>query len=165
MPGKRKGPVPQEQLHQEDRPNTTAPEHGEEGLFWAWGKGNNIPFRVGSEGAVSTPGRCGAAPHWGLFGTAGGPTSSPHPMGATHGEDAAAPAQRCHPNDLSLHAGNGPAVMSQGRAAASLDRARAVPTSSVSHLYSYQQQPPGPIPLQGARAECWVTAPLLSCLG
>lgn len=122
-------------------------------------------FRVGSEGAVSTPGRCQAAPHWGLFGTAGGPTSSPHPIGATHGEDAAALAQRCHPNDLSLRAGKGPAVMSQGRATASLDRARAVPTSSVTHLYSYQQQTPRPIPLQGAGAEGWVTAPLLPCSG
>lgn len=120
-------------------------------------------FRMGSEGAVSTPRRCQAAPHWGLFGTAGGPTSSPYPMGATHGEDAAAPAQRCHPNDPFLHAGNGPAVMSQGRAAASLDQARAVPTSSVSHLYSYQ--PPGPIPLQGAGGDGWVAAPLLSCSG
>lgn len=122
-------------------------------------------FRAGFEGTVSTLGRCRAAPHWGLFGTAGGPTSSPHPMGATHGDEAAAPAQRCNPNDLSVHAGNGPAVMSQGRAAASLDQARAVPTSSVSYLYSYQQQTPGPIPLQGAGAEGRVTAPLLSCSG
>lgn len=55
--------------------------------------------------------------------------------------------------------------MGQGRAAASLDQTRAAPKSSISHLYSYQQQPPGPIPLQGAGIERWVTAPLLSCSG
>lgn len=47
--------------------------------------------------------------------------SGPHPMGAIHGEDAAAPAQRHHSNDLFLHARNGPAVTSQKRAVASLD--------------------------------------------
>lgn len=106
-------------------------------------------FRLGSEGAMSTPGRCQAAPHWGLFGTAGEPTNSPHPMGAIHGEDAAALAQRRHSNDPFLHARNGSPVMSQGGAAASLDRARAVPTSSISHL----------IPAAATRAHpsagCW----------
>lgn len=42
--------------------------------------------------------------------------------------------------------------------------ARAVPTTSRSHPYPRQQQR-GPVPLQDAGAEGWVTAPLLSSSG
>lgn len=52
LPGKTKGPVPQEQLHLEDRPNTTAPGHGEKGLFCAWGKGTNTQSTRPSGGAL-----------------------------------------------------------------------------------------------------------------
>lgn len=75
------------------------------------------PFRVGSEWAVSTPRRCQAAPHWALFGTAGEPTSSPHPIGAIHGRTLLPWHGGITPMTLSCMQ-NGPAVMSQGRAAA-----------------------------------------------
>ena len=138
-------------------------------------------FRVGSEGAASAPGRCLAAPRWGLFGTAGGPTGSPHLMGAMQGGGCCCPSpevrhggcqlggtsgtQDFHRTDPSLRAGDGPAVM---RAREELQHpripARAVPISSRSHPYPCRQQL-GPIPLQGAGAEGWATAPLLSCSG
>lgn len=104
LPGKRKGPVPQEQLHHKDRPNTTAPVHEEKGLLCLEKRNQHTEhktFRLSSEGVVSTPRRCWAAPHWALFGTAGGPTSSPHSMGAIHGGDAGTPAQSVTPMTLS----------------------------------------------------------------
>lgn len=103
-------------------------------------------FRVGSEGAASAPGRHRAAPPRSLFGTAGGLASSPHPVSAVHGRGWCCPSpearprhggfqlggtsgtQDFHPTDPSLCAGHRPAVVSQGRAAASSD-----PGQSCSH--------------------------------
>lgn len=137
--GNRKDPIPQKWPHQ-DRPNAPQPLSclGEENQYT-----EHKTFRVGSEGAASTPGRRWVTPRWSLFGTAGGLASSPHPTGAAQwGGCCPSPevqhrgcqlggtsgTQDFHPTDSSLRAGEGPAVVSQGRAAASLD-----PGQSCSH--------------------------------
>lgn len=104
------------------------------------------------------------------------PRAAHIPRVPRNGEDAAAVAQRYstrqptgrnvrdfHPTDPSLGAGVGPAVVGAGE---ELQHpcvpATALPTSSRSHPYPHQQQPEL-IPLQGAGAGGWATAPLLSC--
>lgn len=93
--------TPKPLLGEEERPNATewAASGGHHPIHHSLGMGKrpfsrlgeegnqhteHKTFRVGSERAANTPGRRWAALARGLFGTAGGPASSPHPTGATH---------------------------------------------------------------------------------